>query len=56
MKPGGRFYLVTRQPHEVAEIVEDKFGRFDVVVRGGYTIFTAQSPPLAPVLRERGRG
>jgi 16S rRNA (guanine1207-N2)-methyltransferase len=41
LKPGGRFYLVTRQPHEVAEIVEDIFGGFDLVVRGGYTVFMA---------------
>src|SRR5439155_67491 len=43
LKPGGRFYLVTRQPHEVAEIVEDVFGGFDMVVRGGYTIFKART-------------
>ena len=39
LKPGGRFYLVTRQPHEVAEIVRDVFGRFGAVERGGYMIF-----------------
>jgi 16S rRNA (guanine1207-N2)-methyltransferase len=44
LKPGGRFYLVTRQPHEVAEIVQDVFGRFEMVVRGGYTIFKARGP------------
>ena len=41
LKPDGRFYLVTRQPHEIAEIVEDVFGRFEVTERGGYTIFMA---------------
>jgi 16S rRNA (guanine1207-N2)-methyltransferase len=44
LKPGGRFYLVTRQPHEVGPIVEDVFSRTDVVVRGGYTIFKARVP------------
>jgi 16S rRNA (guanine1207-N2)-methyltransferase len=42
LKPGGRFYLVTRQPHEVAEIVTDVFGRAEAVARGGYTIFRAR--------------
>jgi 16S rRNA (guanine1207-N2)-methyltransferase len=45
LKPGGRFYLVTRQPHEVAEIVADVFGRADLAVRGGYTIFKARAEP-----------
>jgi len=44
LKPGGRFYLVTRQAHEVAEIVEDVFGSFDVALRSGYTIFKAHVP------------
>jgi 16S rRNA (guanine1207-N2)-methyltransferase len=43
LKPGGRFYLVTRQPHEVAEIVADVFGRADITVRGGYTMFRARA-------------
>jgi 16S rRNA (guanine1207-N2)-methyltransferase len=49
LKPGGRFYLVTRQPHEVGPIVEDVFGRAEAVVRGGYTIFSARvSRPRQP--------
>jgi 16S rRNA (guanine1207-N2)-methyltransferase len=44
LEPGGRFYLVTRQPHEVAEIVEDIFGGYYMAVRGGYTIFKARAP------------
>jgi 16S rRNA (guanine1207-N2)-methyltransferase len=44
LKPGGRLYLVTRHPHEVADIVADVFGRGEVVPRGGYTIFTARAP------------
>jgi 16S rRNA (guanine1207-N2)-methyltransferase len=43
LKPGGRLYLVTRQPHEVAAIVEDVFGGADISVRGGYTIFRARA-------------
>jgi 16S rRNA (guanine1207-N2)-methyltransferase len=45
LKPGGRLYLVTRQPHEVAEIVTDVFGRADFEVHGGYTIFRAFAAP-----------
>jgi 16S rRNA (guanine1207-N2)-methyltransferase len=48
LKPGGRFYLVTRQPNEVAEIVVDVFGRCDVTVRGGYTILKAREAARSP--------
>jgi 16S rRNA (guanine1207-N2)-methyltransferase len=41
LRPGGRFYLVTRQPHEVGPMVEDVFGRAGFEMRGGYSIFTA---------------
>jgi 23S rRNA (guanine1835-N2)-methyltransferase len=44
LKPDGRFYLVTRQPQEVEEMVADVFGQFEAAVRGGYTIFKAQAP------------
>jgi 23S rRNA (guanine1835-N2)-methyltransferase len=43
LKPGGRFYLVTRQPHEVAEIVTDVFGRCTLTERGGYSVFSARA-------------
>jgi 23S rRNA (guanine1835-N2)-methyltransferase len=56
LKPGGRFYLVTRQPAEVAEMVEDNFGRFDVAERGGYTIFMARSAPPGSFRRGTARG
>jgi 16S rRNA (guanine1207-N2)-methyltransferase len=56
LKPAGRFYLVTRQSHEVADIVADVFGRFDLVVRGGYTIFTARAEPPTPARRAPARG
>jgi 16S rRNA (guanine1207-N2)-methyltransferase len=37
----GRFYLVTRQPQEVAEAIADTFGHIDAVERRGYTILMA---------------
>jgi 16S rRNA (guanine1207-N2)-methyltransferase len=41
LAPGGRFYLVTRQPDEVAEPVAETFGRVEALVRRGYTILCA---------------
>jgi 16S rRNA (guanine1207-N2)-methyltransferase len=41
LKPGGRFYLVTRQPDEVAEPVAETFGRVEGLLRRGYTILCA---------------
>jgi 16S rRNA (guanine1207-N2)-methyltransferase len=41
LKPDGRFYLVTRQPDEVAEAVGEAFGRVGALVRRGYTILRA---------------
>lgn len=40
LKPGGRFYLVTRQPAEVAEWLVDVFGNVDAVLCRGYTVFS----------------
>jgi 16S rRNA (guanine1207-N2)-methyltransferase len=37
----GRFYLVTRQPREIADAVAETFGRLDAVERRGYTILLA---------------
>jgi len=42
LRRGGRLYLVTRQPHEVADILENVFGRAEAVAKGGYTIFTTR--------------
>jgi 16S rRNA (guanine1207-N2)-methyltransferase len=56
LKLGGRFYLVTRQPAEVAEMVEDNLGHFDAAVRGGYTVFKARSEPPAVSRRGSARG
>jgi 16S rRNA (guanine1207-N2)-methyltransferase len=39
LKPGGRFYLVTRQPAEVAEWIVDSFGAVEAVLCRGYTVF-----------------
>jgi 16S rRNA (guanine1207-N2)-methyltransferase len=41
LEPGGRFYLVTRQPDEVAEVVAETFGEVQALVRRGYTILCA---------------
>jgi 16S rRNA (guanine1207-N2)-methyltransferase len=39
LKPGGRFYLVTRQPAEVAEWLVDTFGPIEAGLCRGYTVF-----------------
>lgn len=41
LKPRGRFYLVTRQPDDVAEAIETTFGKVQVLERRGYTILCA---------------
>jgi 16S rRNA (guanine1207-N2)-methyltransferase len=41
LKANGRFYLVTRQPDEVAEAVGETFGRVEALIRRGYTILCA---------------
>jgi 16S rRNA (guanine1207-N2)-methyltransferase len=41
LKALGRFYLVTRQPGEVAEAVAETFGRVQPLGRRGYTILCA---------------
>jgi 16S rRNA (guanine1207-N2)-methyltransferase len=42
LRPGGRFYLVTKQPTEVAPMVVEQFGQADVVMRRGYSILAAR--------------
>ncbi len=42
LKPGGRLFLVTKQPSEVAPILEDVFGEVEGVMVGGYVVFTAR--------------
>jgi 16S rRNA (guanine1207-N2)-methyltransferase len=41
LKPRGRFYMVTKQPSEVAAIVEEEFGSVEAVEHRGYTILLA---------------
>jgi 16S rRNA (guanine1207-N2)-methyltransferase len=43
LRPGGRFYLVTRQPDQVGPLVAERFGTTRVEQRRGYTILCAQS-------------
>ncbi|HWY85548.1 MAG TPA: methyltransferase, partial [Gemmataceae bacterium] len=39
LKPGGRFYLVTRQVDHVFEIMEEVFGPVQGEERRGYVVF-----------------
>jgi 16S rRNA (guanine1207-N2)-methyltransferase len=41
LKPGGRFYLVTRQPNEVGPVVEQTFGSVQELMHRGYAILCA---------------
>jgi 16S rRNA (guanine1207-N2)-methyltransferase len=41
LRPGGRLYLVTRQPNQVGELVVEVFGEAEAVERRGYTVFGA---------------
>jgi 16S rRNA (guanine1207-N2)-methyltransferase len=41
LRPGGRLYLVTRQPNQVGELVVEVFGGAEAVERRGYTVFGA---------------
>jgi 23S rRNA (guanine1835-N2)-methyltransferase len=43
LRPGGRLYLVTRQPNQVGELVVELFGGAEAVERRGYTVFGAWS-------------
>ncbi|MCS6852442.1 MAG: class I SAM-dependent methyltransferase [Gemmataceae bacterium] len=42
LRPSGRFYLVTRQPAEVASDIKERFGSVATVERRGYTVFCAR--------------
>jgi 16S rRNA G1207 methylase RsmC len=49
LRPGGRFYLVTKKAAEVEPIIADRFPSFEVVVRRGYAVFCALVPhPTLP--------
>jgi 16S rRNA (guanine1207-N2)-methyltransferase len=41
LKPGGRFYIVTKMPTAVVPLIFDAFGGCDVIENRGYTIATA---------------
>jgi 16S rRNA (guanine1207-N2)-methyltransferase len=41
LKPGGRLYLVTKQPDQVGPMVAESFGRTDAVERRGYVVLCA---------------
>jgi 16S rRNA G1207 methylase RsmC len=41
LKPGGRFYLVTKQADQIGPLVADSFGRTEAVARRGYVILCA---------------
>lgn len=41
LKPAGRFYLVTRQPNEMAPLMVTAFGEIDAVEHRGYTLLSA---------------
>jgi 16S rRNA (guanine1207-N2)-methyltransferase len=41
LKADGRFYLVTRQPNEVAPQMVDAFGEIDALEHRGYTVLSA---------------
>jgi 16S rRNA (guanine1207-N2)-methyltransferase len=43
LKPGGRFYVVTKQPNEVGPMVVEAFGYAEAVVQRGYTVFGARA-------------
>jgi 16S rRNA (guanine1207-N2)-methyltransferase len=42
LKPGGRFYLVTRQAEAVGDLVAARYGEADVAERRGYWVFCAR--------------
>ncbi len=41
LKPGGRLFLVTKQPNPVAEMIEGAFGAVEGMLRRGYTVLCA---------------
>jgi 16S rRNA (guanine1207-N2)-methyltransferase len=47
LRPGGRLYLVTKQPDQVGPVVADHFGRTDVVERRGYIVLCTRRLPGA---------
>jgi 16S rRNA (guanine1207-N2)-methyltransferase len=46
LKPGGRFYLVTRQPTAIAEMLGELYREVAVEERRGYAVFVAADPSV----------
>jgi 16S rRNA (guanine1207-N2)-methyltransferase len=44
LRPGGRFYLVTKQADQVGPLIANAFGTTEVVSRRGYQVLCAQVP------------
>jgi 16S rRNA (guanine1207-N2)-methyltransferase len=56
LRPGGRFYLVTKQPNQVGPLVAEAFGPAQVVERRGYVVLCAEVPePTHPEPRRAQR-
>jgi 16S rRNA (guanine1207-N2)-methyltransferase len=49
LRPGGRLYLVTKQPDQVGPMVAELFGRTEVVERRGYIVLCAQAPSTGEI-------
>ncbi len=43
LRPGGRLYLVTKQPQQVGQLVADAFGEVEVEFRRGYAVLCAEA-------------
>src|SRR5205085_1699044 len=43
LRPGGRFYLVTKQPSQVGPLVAEAFGSVEAVERRGYVVLSAEA-------------
>jgi 16S rRNA (guanine1207-N2)-methyltransferase len=41
LRPEGRFYLVTKQPNQMAPLMVETFGPIDAVMHRGYTVLSA---------------
>ena len=44
LRPGGRFYLVTKQADQIGPLVAAAFGHTTVVERRGYVVLCATAP------------
>jgi 16S rRNA (guanine1207-N2)-methyltransferase len=55
LRPGGRFYLVTKQPNQVGPLVAEAFGPAQVVERRGYVVLCAEVPEKSRA-RSRAEG